>query len=106
MRHAPAGSQVLFRLRRPAYLINSSMFVEDGEGNVVGEIQQRWHALRRNYDLYINKSQFAAISGERAGGLADRVRARRPRYWEGFGLWSSSIPSYPGHNRHLPGVGV
>ncbi len=64
----PAGSQVLFRLRRPAYLINSSMFVEDGEGNVVGEIQQRWHALRRNYDLYINKSQFAAISGERVGG--------------------------------------
>ncbi|KXZ45777.1 hypothetical protein GPECTOR_50g570 [Gonium pectorale] len=57
------GTQVLFRLRRPAYLISSTMFVEDGAGQVLGEIQQRWHALRRNYDLYMDKSQFAAISG-------------------------------------------
>ncbi|EFJ53297.1 hypothetical protein VOLCADRAFT_115863 [Volvox carteri f. nagariensis] len=57
------GSQVLFRLRRPAYLISSTMFVEDGAGRPVGEIQQRWHLLKRNYDLYLDKSQFAAISG-------------------------------------------
>ncbi|GIL85623.1 hypothetical protein Vretifemale_14159 [Volvox reticuliferus] len=57
------GSQVLFRLRRPAYLVSSTMHVEDGAGNAIGEIQQRWHLMKRNYDLYINKSQFAAISG-------------------------------------------
>ncbi|KAG2502141.1 hypothetical protein HYH03_000629 [Edaphochlamys debaryana] len=57
------GSQVLFRLRRPAYLVNSTMYVEDGEGNTLGEIQQRWHLLKRNYDLYMGKSQFAAITG-------------------------------------------
>ncbi|GIL59690.1 hypothetical protein Vafri_14423 [Volvox africanus] len=57
------GSQVLFRLRRPAYLVSSTMHVEDGAGNPVGEIHQRWNLMKRNYDLYINKSQFAAISG-------------------------------------------
>ncbi|GFR43289.1 hypothetical protein Agub_g4354, partial [Astrephomene gubernaculifera] len=57
------GSQVLFRLRRPAYLVSSTMFVEDGEGAPIGEIHQRWHLMKRNYDLYMGKSQFAAISG-------------------------------------------
>ena len=59
----PAGTQVLFRVRRPAYLINSTIFVEDGTGSVVGEVHQRWHAWRRKYDLYINRRQFAAIDG-------------------------------------------
>eukprot|EP00197_Chlamydomonas_leiostraca_P013131 CAMPEP_0202872482 /NCGR_PEP_ID=MMETSP1391-20130828/21300_1 /ASSEMBLY_ACC=CAM_ASM_000867 /TAXON_ID=1034604 /ORGANISM="Chlamydomonas leiostraca, Strain SAG 11-49" /LENGTH=518 /DNA_ID=CAMNT_0049553531 /DNA_START=71 /DNA_END=1624 /DNA_ORIENTATION=+ len=57
------GSQVIFRLRRPAYLINSTMFIEDGEGRALGEIRQRWHPLRRNYDMYLGARQFAAISG-------------------------------------------
>lgn len=29
----------------------------------LGEIHQRWNLLKRNYDLYMGKSQFAAISG-------------------------------------------
>ena len=33
-----AGSQVIFRVRRPMYLINSTIIVEDGEGNTVGEV--------------------------------------------------------------------
>lgn len=61
---------MLFRLRRPAYLISSTMFVEDGEGSPLGEIHQRWHLMRRNYDLYLDKAQFAAISG---GGHRGRV---------------------------------
>lgn len=65
-----AGSQVIFRVRRPAYLISSTMFVEDGAGTVIGEIHQRWNLLKRNYDLYINKSQFAAISGMWVDGTA------------------------------------
>lgn len=58
-----AGQQVIFRIRRPMYLISSTMYVEDGEGNTTGEIRQRWHPLRRNYDLYMGKQQFAQISG-------------------------------------------
>eukprot|EP00879_Flechtneria_rotunda_P017867 GHRR01018727.1.p1 GENE.GHRR01018727.1~~GHRR01018727.1.p1 ORF type:complete len:463 (+),score=113.14 GHRR01018727.1:109-1497(+) len=57
------GTQVLFRVRRPAYLINSHMYIEDPQGEVVGEVRQRWHLWRRNYDLYINRRQFAAING-------------------------------------------
>ncbi|KAL4433405.1 hypothetical protein ABPG77_010258 [Micractinium sp. CCAP 211/92] len=59
---SPDG-QVIFRMRRPMYLINSSIYVEDGAGNVVGEVHQRWHLWRRNYDLYINRRQFAAVQG-------------------------------------------
>lgn len=39
------------------------MFVETGAGEVLGEIQQRWHLWKRNYDLYMNKEQFARIEG-------------------------------------------
>ncbi|KDD71856.1 scramblase, partial [Helicosporidium sp. ATCC 50920] len=60
---SPDGAQVLFRLRRPFYWVNSSMFIEDGEGVQIGEVQQRWHLWRRNYDLYIGHRQFAAIEG-------------------------------------------
>jgi hypothetical protein len=60
----PAGSQIIFRVRRPAYLINSNMTIEDGQGNVVGEVQQRWHLLKRNYDLFMDRQQFAAVRGE------------------------------------------
>ncbi|KAL4856200.1 putative AAA domain-containing protein [Chlorella vulgaris] len=59
---SPDG-QVIFRMRRPFYLINSTMYIEDGAGNVVGEVQQRWHLWRRNYDLYIERRQFAAVQG-------------------------------------------
>jgi hypothetical protein len=33
------------------------------QGEVVGEVRQRWHPWRRNYDLYLGRRQFAAISG-------------------------------------------
>ncbi|KAL6745543.1 Scramblase-domain-containing protein [Haematococcus lacustris] len=57
------GSQIIFKLRRPMYLISSSMFIEDAEGQVLGEVKQRWHPIRRNYDLYLGNKQFASISG-------------------------------------------
>ena len=49
------------RVRRPFYMINSQIMVEDGAGNVVGEVFQRFHLLKRNYDLYLDKNQFATI---------------------------------------------
>ena len=55
------GSRVLARVRRPLYLVNSTTTIEDGEGNVVGEVVQRWHPLRRKYDLFIDKVQVAEI---------------------------------------------
>uniref|UniRef100_A0A383V788 Phospholipid scramblase n=1 Tax=Tetradesmus obliquus TaxID=3088 RepID=A0A383V788_TETOB len=57
------GSRVMFRVRRPAYLLNSYMYIEDPEGEVVGEVRQRWHLWKRNYDLYLGRRQFAAING-------------------------------------------
>ncbi|GAX76018.1 hypothetical protein CEUSTIGMA_g3461.t1 [Chlamydomonas eustigma] len=79
------GAQVIFRVRRPAYLITSTMYIEDGKGEVLGEVHRRWSMIQRNYDLYMNKKQFASITGnflawefelkdERGGtlGLIDR----------------------------------
>ena len=45
------------------YLINSTIVVEDGEGNEIGEVRQRWHLWKRNYDLYFGRRQFADIQG-------------------------------------------
>ncbi|DBA72062.1 TPA: hypothetical protein ACH3X2_010794 [Trebouxia sp. C0005] len=59
---SPDGGQVIFKVRRPFYFINSSIFVEDGEGNTIGEVQQRWHLWQRNYDLYIDRKQYATIN--------------------------------------------
>lgn len=57
------GEQVIFRVRRPMYLINSTIIVEDGEGNAIGEVKQRWHPWKRKYDLYFGRRQFADIEG-------------------------------------------
>ena len=45
------------------YLINSTIIVEDGEGNAIGEVKQRWHLWKRKYDLYFGRRQFADIQG-------------------------------------------
>ena len=29
---------------------------QDGGGNVIGEVHQRWHLWKRNYDLYIGET--------------------------------------------------
>eukprot|EP00240_Pyramimonas_obovata_P003657 CAMPEP_0118944472 /NCGR_PEP_ID=MMETSP1169-20130426/40372_1 /TAXON_ID=36882 /ORGANISM="Pyramimonas obovata, Strain CCMP722" /LENGTH=353 /DNA_ID=CAMNT_0006889969 /DNA_START=20 /DNA_END=1077 /DNA_ORIENTATION=- len=58
------SGQVIMRVRRPMYLINSSIHVEDPQGAVVGEVFQRWHLLQRNYDLYLEQSQFAKINAQ------------------------------------------
>jgi hypothetical protein len=40
------GTQIIFKLRRPMYLINSTMFIEDALGNTIGEVRQKWHPIR------------------------------------------------------------
>ena len=44
-------------------MLQSSLYIEDGNGAVVGEVLQRWHLWKRKYDLYLGKRQFAAIEG-------------------------------------------
>lgn len=33
------------------------------QGEVIGEVRQRWHLWRRKYDLFLGRRQFAAIDG-------------------------------------------
>jgi hypothetical protein len=47
---SPEG-EVLFRVRRPFYLVSSSMEVLDAEGRPIGAVKQRWHPFKRLYDL-------------------------------------------------------
>lgn len=63
LRSLYAGEQIIFRMRKPAHLINSTIVVEDGEGNEIGEVKQRWHLWKRNYDIYLGRRQFADIQG-------------------------------------------
>ena len=66
---SPDGSRVLARVRRPLYLVNSTTTIEDGEtGEVVGEVVQRWHPLRRKYDLFIDRVQVAEIDSPLLAG--------------------------------------
>eukprot|EP00899_Mesostigma_viride_P001930 jgi/Mesvir1/11738/Mv00112-RA.2 len=85
-----SGREV-FRLKRPFYFISSNMVVETPDGQVIGEVKQRWHLWRRNYDLYYQKKQFAAVEAgflswnfelkdERGGPMAAINRD-----WSGFG---------------------
>ena len=51
----------VFVMRRPAYLVSSSIYVEHPDGTPIGEVQMRWHVYRRRYDCYVNKAQFARV---------------------------------------------
>lgn len=44
------------------YFINSTIYVEDADGNTVGEVRQRFHVWQRNYDIYLDRRQIAAIN--------------------------------------------
>lgn len=55
------GSEILFKLRRPPYVVSSTMYIEDAYDNRIGEVQQEWRLLRRVYNLFIGQEQFARI---------------------------------------------
>lgn len=48
----PEG-EVMFKIMRPYSLVNSRIFIYTAQDELVGEVQQRWHLLRRKYDLFI-----------------------------------------------------
>ena len=57
----PDGKTVLFKMRRPAYLMSSTMFIEDADDERIGEVQQEWRPLRRCYNLFLGNEQYARI---------------------------------------------
>ncbi|KAG0557781.1 hypothetical protein M758_11G152800 [Ceratodon purpureus] len=84
-------SNEIFKVRRPAWLINSSIFVEVN-GQVIGECHRRWHLWRRIYDVYLGKEQFAVVENpgfwhwtfslkDKNGGTLAEIA----RNWRGFG---------------------
>lgn len=48
-------------MRRPMFVVSTSIFVEAPDGEVLGEVHMNWHLWRRRYDLYVDKKQFAVI---------------------------------------------
>ncbi|UPQ97825.1 phospholipid scramblase [Chloropicon primus] len=83
---------LLYRIYRPFYFISSTIIIEDGSGGVLGEVRQRWHLFKRNYDLYLGKGQFGEIKGnflawefeitDEAGGTLALI----DRNFSGFGI--------------------
>lgn len=47
------SGQIIMKLRRPFQFINSRLFVSNEYDEPIGEVQQRWHLLRRRYDLIL-----------------------------------------------------
>ncbi|CAO3617249.1 unnamed protein product [Cunninghamella blakesleeana] len=56
-----ANGNVIFKIMRPFSWINSRIFIYNVDDELVGEVQQRWHLLRRKYDLFTGTNQFATI---------------------------------------------
>eukprot|EP01113_Clastostelium_recurvatum_P037294 TRINITY_DN5432_c0_g2_i2.p1 TRINITY_DN5432_c0_g2~~TRINITY_DN5432_c0_g2_i2.p1 ORF type:complete len:437 (-),score=163.23 TRINITY_DN5432_c0_g2_i2:124-1434(-) len=55
------AGKVLFTVRRPVHVISSTMYVYNPIGEEIGQIFQRFHVLRRKYDIYLQKKQIAEI---------------------------------------------
>ncbi|KAK4835944.1 hypothetical protein QYF36_016686 [Acer negundo] len=82
----------LFRVRRPFWWINSSIYAEVN-GKEIGVVHRRWHLWRRVYDLYLGNKQFAVV--ENPGfwnwtftlkDINGEVLAQIDRDWRGFGF--------------------
>lgn len=54
--------EVLFIIRRPLFLISSSVLVETPNGELLGEVHMDWHMWRRRYSLFVDKEQFASVN--------------------------------------------
>jgi hypothetical protein len=85
------SSNEIFKVRRPSWFINSSIYVEV-DGKVIGECHRRWHLWRRIYDIYLGKVQFAVVENpgfwhwtfslkDANGGTLAQI----DRNWRGFG---------------------
>ncbi|CAN4092015.1 unnamed protein product [Withania somnifera] len=82
----------LFRVRRPFWWINSSIYAEIN-GKEVGVVHRRWHLWRRIYDLYLGNKQFAVVENPgfwnwtfNLKDIDGKVLAQIDRDWRGFGF--------------------
>lgn len=50
-----AQGNVIFKIERPFAFINSRIFIHTEDDRLIGEVQQRWHLLRRKYDLFVGQ---------------------------------------------------
>ncbi|KAJ3700756.1 hypothetical protein LUZ61_004461 [Rhynchospora tenuis] len=82
----------IFRVRRPFWLINSTIFAEV-DGKEIGVVHRRWHLWRRIYDLYLGNRQFAVVENPGFWNWTftlkdeeDNVLAAIDRNWRGIGL--------------------
>ncbi|GLT73862.1 hypothetical protein SLA2020_456930 [Shorea laevis] len=82
----------IFRVRRPFWWINSSIYAEI-DGKEVGVVHRRWHLWKRVYDLYLGNKQFAVV--ENPGfwnwtftlkDIDGQVLTQIDRDWRGFGF--------------------
>lgn len=87
-----ANGEEVCRVRRPAFLINSSMFIEIN-GKDIGECHGRWHLWKRIYDVYIGNKQFATVENPGLWNWTFTVKdnngevlAEIDRNWRGFGF--------------------
>ncbi|KAF3782601.1 Altered inheritance rate of mitochondria protein 25 [Nymphaea thermarum] len=87
-----AQGNELFQVRRPPWLINSTIYAEIN-GKEIGVVHRRWHLWRRIYDLYLGKEQFAVVENPGFWNwtftLKDnegKVLAEIDRDWRGIGL--------------------
>ena len=51
------NGQVLLKMKRPFQFINSKLYVMDEHENVLGQVHQRWHLLRRRYELFVETDE-------------------------------------------------
>ncbi|XP_072989050.1 phospholipid scramblase family protein C343.06c isoform X1 [Typha latifolia] len=82
----------IFRVRRPIWLINSTIYAEV-DGKEVGVVHRRWHLWRRIYDLYLGNKQFAVVENPGFWNWTftlkdehENVLAQIDRNWRGIGL--------------------
>ncbi|XP_065048270.1 altered inheritance rate of mitochondria protein 25-like [Musa acuminata AAA Group] len=82
----------IFRVRRPFWWINSTIYAEI-DGKEVGVVHRRWHLWRRIYDLYLGNKQFSVVENPGFWNWTftlkdedDNVLAQIDRDWRGIGF--------------------
>lgn len=87
-----ATGNEIFRIRRPFWLINSSIYAEV-DGKEIGVVHRRWHLWKRIYDLYLGNKQFAVVENPGFWNWTftlkdenDDVLAQIDRDWRGVGF--------------------
>lgn len=82
----------IFKVRRPFWWINSSIYVEVNDKEI-GVVHRRWHLWRRIYDLYLGNMQFAVVENPGFWNWTfnlvdedDKMLAQIDRNWRGLGF--------------------